>query len=33
MRNTAEKLAFIILTFNVTFINKSCGDTKKRYVI
>ena len=29
MRNAAAKLTFIILTFNVTFINKSHGDIKK----
>ena len=29
MRNTAGKPILIILTFNVTFINKSCGDTKE----
>ena len=33
MRNTAAKLIFIILTFNVTFINKSYDDTKRRCVI
>ena len=27
--NTAAKLTFVILKFNVTFINKSPGDTKK----
>ena len=32
MRNTAAKLAFIILKLNVTFINKSYGDTKRRCV-
>ena len=32
MRNTAAKLTFIILKFNVTFINKSHGDTKRRCV-
>ena len=26
MRNAAAKLTFIIVTFNVTFINKSPGD-------
>ena len=30
MRNAAAKLTFIILTFNVTFINKSHGDIKTR---
>ena len=29
MKNTAGKLTFIILTFNITFINKSFGDIKK----
>ena len=29
MRNTAAKLTFIILTFNITFINKSFGYIKK----
>ena len=33
MRNTVAKLPFIILKFNVTFINKSHGDTKRRCVI
>ena len=33
MRNTAAKFTFIILKFNVTFINKSHGDTKRRCVI
>ena len=33
MRNAAAKLAFIILTFNVTFINKSHGDIKRRCII
>ena len=33
MRNTAAKVTFIILKFNVTFINKSHGDTKRRCVI
>ena len=33
MRNTAAKLTFLILTFNVTFINKNYGDTKRRYAI
>ena len=33
MRKRAAKLTFIILKFNVTFINKSHGDTKKRCVI
>ena len=28
MRNTVAKLTFIILAFNITFINKSYGDTK-----
>ena len=32
MRKTAAKLAFIILKLNVTFINKSYGDTKRRCV-
>ena len=30
MRNTVAKLTFIIPTFNVTFTNKSYGDTKRR---
>ena len=30
MRNTLGKLTFVINTFNVTFIIKSCGDTKRR---
>ena len=30
MRNTLEKLTFMIITFNVTFIIKSCCDTKRR---
>ena len=29
MRNTVAKLTFIVLTFNVIFITKSCGDTKE----
>ena len=29
MKNTAGKLTFIILTFNITFINKSFSDIKK----
>ena len=29
MRNTAAKPTFIILKFNITFINKSYGDTKE----
>ena len=33
MRNAPAKLTFIVLTFNVTFINKSYGDTKRRCVI
>ena len=33
IRNAAAKLAFIILTFNVTFINKSHGDMKRRCII
>ena len=33
MRNTVAKLTFIILSFNVTFSNKSCGDTKIGCVI
>ena len=33
MRNRAGKPTLIILTFNVTFINKSYGDTKRRSVI
>ena len=33
MRNTEAKLTFIILKFNVTFINKPHGDTKGRCVI
>ena len=30
MRNIVAKLTFIILAFNVTFINKSYGDPKRR---
>ena len=30
MRNRAAKLTFIILKFNVTFINKSHADTERR---
>ena len=30
MRNTVAKLTFIVLTFNVTFISKSYGDTKRK---
>ena len=30
MRNKAAELTFIIFKFNVTFINKSHGDTKRR---
>ena len=30
MRNAAAKLTFMILTLNVTFINKSHGDIKRR---
>ena len=33
MRNRAGKLTFIILKFNVTFINKSNGDAKRRCII
>ena len=33
MTNTAAKLKFVILKFNVTFINKSHGDTERRCVI
>ena len=33
MRNAAEKLLFIILTFNVTFIDKSHGDIKRRCIL
>ena len=33
MRNTVAKLTFIIFAFNVTFINKSYGDIKRRCVI
>ena len=33
MRSTAAKLRSIILKFNVTFINKLHGDTKRRCVI
>ena len=33
MRNAASKLTFIILTFNVTFINKSRGHIKRRWII
>ena len=33
MRNTAAKLTFLILTFNVTFIDKNYDDTKRRYYI
>ena len=32
MRNAAAKLTFIMPKFNVTFINKSHGDTKRRCV-
>ena len=32
MRNTAAKLTFPILKFNVTFIDKSHGHTKRRCV-
>ena len=32
MRNAVAKLRFIVLTFNVTFINKSYGDIKMRYL-
>ena len=32
MRNAAAKLTFIILTFNVTFINKSHGHIKRRCI-
>ena len=31
MRNTAGKPTLIILTFNVTFIDKSYGNTKRRF--
>ena len=33
MSNTVTKFTFIILALNVTFINKSYGDTKRRCVI
>ena len=33
LRNTLAKLTFIVLPFNVTFIDKSYGDTKRRCVI
>ena len=33
MRNGAAKLTFIILTVNVTFINKSHGDIKRSCMI
>ena len=33
MRKTVAKLTFIVLTLNVTFINKSYGDTKRRCLI
>ena len=33
MRNAAAKVIFIIPTFNVTFINKSHGDIKGRWII
>ena len=33
MRKAAVKLTFIILTFNVTFFNKSHGDIKRRCTI
>ena len=33
MRKAAAKLTFIILTFNVTFFNKSHGDIKRRCII
>ena len=33
MRNTVAKLTFIILAFNITFIDKSHGDTKRKCVI
>ena len=32
MRNAAARLTFIILTFKVTFINKSHGDIKRRCI-
>ena len=32
MRNAAATLTFIILTFTATFINKSHGDIKRRYI-
>ena len=32
MRNAALKLTFIILTFNVTFINKSHGEKKMHFL-
>ena len=32
MRKVAAKLTFVILTFNVTFINKSHGDIKRRCI-
>ena len=33
MRNAAANSAFIKLKFNVTFISKSYGDTKRKCVI
>ena len=33
MKNTVAKHTFIVLTFNVTLINKSYGDTKRKRVI
>ena len=33
MRKVAAKLTFIILTFKVTFINKSHGDIKRRCIV
>ena len=33
MRNTVAKLTFIVLTFDVVFINESYDDTKRRIVI
>ena len=33
MRSAAAKLTFIIITFNVTFINTSHGDIKRRCII
>ena len=33
LRNTVGKLTFIVLTFNVTFIDKPYGNTKRRCVI